>query len=44
VRQGYVSVKAAAEKFGVVVDAQTFAVDEAATQRLRTALRSSAAA
>ena len=36
VRQGYVSVKAAAEKYGVVVDAETFAVDRAATEKLRT--------
>ena len=37
VRQGYVSVKAAAELYGVVVDAETFAVDQAATERLREA-------
>ena len=37
VRQGYVSVKAAAEKYGVVVDAETFAVDQAATEKLRAA-------
>jgi len=35
VRQGYVSVKAAAEKYGVVVDPETFAVDNAATEKLR---------
>ena len=35
VRQGYVSVQAAAERYGVVVDAETFAVDQAATDRLR---------
>jgi N-methylhydantoinase B len=35
VRQGYVSVKAAAELYGVVIDAQTFAVDRAATEKLR---------
>jgi N-methylhydantoinase B len=39
VRQGYVSVKAAAEKYGVVVDTETFAVDQAATERLRAAAR-----
>jgi N-methylhydantoinase B len=39
VRQGYVSVKVAAEKYGVVVDAVTFAVDRAATERLRAAGR-----
>jgi N-methylhydantoinase B len=37
VRQGYVSVKAAAEKYGVVVDPETFAVDNAATEKLRAA-------
>jgi N-methylhydantoinase B len=35
VRQGYVSVKAAKEFYGVVVDAVTFVVDEKATRRLR---------
>ena len=35
VRQGYVSVQAAAELYGVVVDAETFAVDRAATDKLR---------
>jgi N-methylhydantoinase B len=35
VRQGYVSVQAAAERYGVVVDAETFAVNQAATDRLR---------
>jgi N-methylhydantoinase B len=35
VRQGYVSVTAAAERYGVVVDAETFAVDQAATDKLR---------
>ena len=35
VRQGYVSVKAAAERYGVVVDPETFVVDRAATERLR---------
>jgi N-methylhydantoinase B len=37
VRQGYVSVKAAAERYGVVVDAETFVVDRAATDKLRAA-------
>ncbi len=37
VRQGYVSVQAAAELYGVVVDPETFAVDQAATDRLRAA-------
>ena len=35
VRQGYVTAKAAAERFGVVVDPGTFAIDQAATDRLR---------
>ena len=40
VRQGYVSVKSAAELYGVVLDANTFIVDEAATARLRKSLKS----
>jgi len=39
VRQGYVSVKAAAERYGVVIDTETFGVDPAATERLRGAPR-----
>jgi N-methylhydantoinase B len=35
VRQGYVSVAAAAELYGVVIDPDTLALDEAATERLR---------
>ena len=35
VRQGYVTAKAAAERYGVVVDPETFAIDQAATDRLR---------
>ncbi|MFL5039746.1 MAG: hydantoinase B/oxoprolinase family protein [Xanthobacteraceae bacterium] len=35
VRQGYVTSKAAAERFGVVIDPETFAIDQAATARLR---------
>jgi N-methylhydantoinase B len=35
VRQGYVSIKAAAQHYGVVVDPNTFAVDRAASERLR---------
>ena len=35
VRQGYVSVKAAAELYGVVIDPETLEVDQAATARLR---------
>jgi N-methylhydantoinase B len=37
VRQGYVSVQAAAEKYGVVIDGETFVVDQAATGKLRSA-------
>jgi N-methylhydantoinase B len=40
VRQGYVSVKAAKELYGVVVDAVTGAVDEKGTKRLRERRRS----
>jgi N-methylhydantoinase B len=39
VRQGYVSAEAAAERYGVVIDPQTFAVDRAATQKLRAGAR-----
>ncbi|MCC6887013.1 MAG: hydantoinase B/oxoprolinase family protein [Hyphomicrobiales bacterium] len=39
VRQGYVSVAAAAEHYGVVVDPVTFAVDEAATAACRATKR-----
>jgi N-methylhydantoinase B len=39
VRQGYVSIKAAAEHYGVVVDPDTLAVDHAASKKLR-AIRS----
>jgi N-methylhydantoinase B len=35
VRQGYVSLEAARERYGVVVDSETFAVDQAATEKLR---------
>jgi N-methylhydantoinase B len=41
VRQGYVSAASAAEHYGVVLDPQTFAVDMAATEKLRSARRSS---
>jgi len=40
VRQGYVTVKCAAELYGVVLDPQTFEVDAAATETLRAARRS----
>jgi N-methylhydantoinase B len=39
VRQGYVSVEAAAELYGVVVDPLTLEVDVVATERLRAARR-----
>lgn len=39
VRQGYVSVKAAAELYGVVVDPNTLEVDLVATERLRATRR-----
>ncbi|HEY4773434.1 MAG TPA: hydantoinase B/oxoprolinase family protein [Xanthobacteraceae bacterium] len=39
VRQGYVSVEAAARHYGVVVDPVTFALDEAASERLRASMR-----
>jgi N-methylhydantoinase B len=35
VRQGYVSVKAAAELYGVIIDGETFVVDEKATEKRR---------
>ena len=35
VRQGYVSVKTAAEQYGVAIDPETYAVDDEATQKLR---------
>jgi N-methylhydantoinase B len=44
VRQGYVSREAAAELYGVVLDPASFAVDAAATERRRAALRSAPAA
>jgi N-methylhydantoinase B len=37
VRQGYVSVQAAAERYCVVIDPITFTVDQGATERLRAA-------
>jgi N-methylhydantoinase B len=42
VRQGYVTVEAAARDYGVVVDPESFAVDEAATLAARAALASDA--
>jgi N-methylhydantoinase B len=44
VRQGYVSVKAAAELYGVVVDPDTLIVDRAATGKVRAARASAAIA
>jgi N-methylhydantoinase B len=43
VRQGYVSAQAAAEKYGVAVDPDSFAIDDAATAKLRAGRASSAA-
>jgi N-methylhydantoinase B len=40
VRQGYVTVKAAAEHYGVVLDSDTLTLNAAATERLRSARRS----
>jgi len=37
VRQGYVTIKTAAERYAVVLDPDTLAVDRAATERLRAA-------
>jgi N-methylhydantoinase B len=39
VRQGYVTVKAAEELYGVIIDAKTFVIDEKATERKRAELR-----
>jgi N-methylhydantoinase B len=39
VRQGYVSIVAAAELYGVVIDPATLAIDRAATEKLRAARR-----
>jgi N-methylhydantoinase B len=44
VRQGYVTLEAAAELYGVVIDSDTHAVDAAATERLRAARRRSGSA
>src|SRR5437870_8734870 len=43
VRQGYVTATAAAELYGVVIDADTHEVDAAATERLRATRRPAAA-
>jgi N-methylhydantoinase B len=40
VRQGYVSIAAAAEHYGVVIDPKTLEIDIAATGKLRAAARS----
>ena len=42
VRQGYVTVEAAAELYGVVLDPESFEVDVAATERLRATMHSAA--
>jgi N-methylhydantoinase B len=39
VKQGYISLAAAAELYGVVVDPETFAVDAAATEKRRAIMR-----
>ena len=44
VRQGYVSVAAAAELYGVVLDPATFAIDADATAKKRAALKAAGAA
>ena len=38
VRQGYVTVKAAEELYGVIIDPKTFVVDEKATEKRRAEL------
>ena len=38
-RQGYISVAAAKDSYGVVLDPETFAADMAATERLRASMR-----
>jgi N-methylhydantoinase B len=38
-KQGYVSIEAARDFYGVVLDADSFVADRAATERLRTAMR-----
>ena len=43
VYQGYVSVKAAAELYGVIVDPATYEIDRAATERCRSSSPGSAA-
>src|SRR5258708_23476446 len=43
VRQGYVTVKAATELYGVVLDPESFEIDLAATKKLRAARRSAGA-
>jgi N-methylhydantoinase B len=42
VRQGYVSLRAAADLYGAVLDPRTFAVDVAASEQLRAAKKSAA--
>ncbi len=43
-RQGYISVAAARQSYGVVLDAQTFVADRHASERLRAAMRDGVAA
>ena len=42
-RQGYISLAAAQNLYGVVLDAETFAVDVIATDKLRATLRNAPA-
>ncbi len=42
VYQGYVSLEAARDLYGVVIDAETLAVDPAATEKRRAAMRAAA--
>jgi N-methylhydantoinase B len=43
VRQGYVSIEAAADDYGVVIDPETSTLDLPATQKLRATRRASSA-
>ena len=43
-KQGYISLAAVKELYGVVLDLESFAVDVTATQRLRAAMQQAAGA
>ncbi|MFZ3309452.1 MAG: hypothetical protein WA280_08810, partial [Xanthobacteraceae bacterium] len=43
-KQGYISLAAAKDVYGVILDGDTFAVDMAATEQLRASLRAAAGA